>query len=169
MSVRLLKWIALVMCALTLLSWLGSARWNLSCVYGSSYYMCVEVSDGCVVGDVLSGFAGSWRRGVQWKVSRHPIRWRRHLVLPTMWRRTDVLGALKIGVTSFFVPLWIPFLVSAMLTVLLWRKHARRAPPGHCETCGYNLTGADHKVCPECGTSMERALPGASKNVGAPS
>jgi rubrerythrin len=29
---------------------------------------------------------------------------------------------------------------------------ARRIPPGHCQRCGYNLTGNVSGVCPECGT-----------------
>ena len=30
-----------------------------------------------------------------------------------------------------------------------WR--ARRAAPGHCQRCGYDLTGNQSGVCPECG------------------
>ena len=26
-------------------------------------------------------------------------------------------------------------------------------PPGHCQKCGYNLTGNVSGVCPECGTA----------------
>ncbi len=30
------------------------------------------------------------------------------------------------------------------------RKH--ELPPGHCRTCGHNLTGNVSGICPECGT-----------------
>lgn len=29
---------------------------------------------------------------------------------------------------------------------------------GHCQTCGYDLTHVDHKVCPECGAKKPRSL-----------
>lgn len=29
-------------------------------------------------------------------------------------------------------------------------------PPGHCQTCGYDLTGNLSGVCPECGTEVEK-------------
>jgi predicted Zn-ribbon and HTH transcriptional regulator len=31
-------------------------------------------------------------------------------------------------------------------------------PPGHCQSCGYNLTGNVSGVCPECGTSVALSL-----------
>ena len=35
-------------------------------------------------------------------------------------------------------------------TIILWRRD-RRPPEGHCQTCGYNLTGNTSGRCPECG------------------
>ena len=29
-------------------------------------------------------------------------------------------------------------------------------PPGHCQKCGYDLTGNVSGVCPECGTEVAR-------------
>jgi hypothetical protein len=45
------------------------------------------------------------------------------------------------------------------LTFLLWTENLyrrfpwliRRYPEGHCQTCGYNLTGNTSGICPECG------------------
>ena len=49
------------------------------------------------------------------------------------------------------------FTVSGGLFVLsfaqLWREW-RRKPFGHCQKCGYNLTGNTSGVCPECGRSI---------------
>jgi len=53
-------------------------------------------------------------------------------------------------VTSYTLPLWIPLVVVAIPTVVFWYR-GRRPPPGHCQTCGYNLTGNVSGRCPECG------------------
>ena len=51
-------------------------------------------------------------------------------------------------------PLWIEFVIAAFATAILWHRDRRRIVPGHCRRCGYNLTGADHEKCPECGTGV---------------
>src|SRR4029077_8067454 len=53
---------------------------------------------------------------------------------------------------SLTIPLWLPFLVIATPTALLWyRDRRRRIPAGHCQKCAYDLTGNVSGVCPECG------------------
>lgn len=43
-----------------------------------------------------------------------------------------------------------PLLLLGLPTALLWwRQH--RARPGHCRSCGYDLTGNTSGQCPECG------------------
>ncbi len=66
------------------------------------------------------------------------------------------------GPTSFSVglPLWIPFLLVAIPTALLWWRDGRRIPPcGHCQKCGYDLTGNVSGVCPECGEKTSTKHP----------
>ncbi len=51
------------------------------------------------------------------------------------------------------LPLWIPTLLTAIPSVLLWRAHLRRRRrAGDCPVCGYSLAGlAPGAACPECG------------------
>ena len=54
---------------------------------------------------------------------------------------------------------WIPvalFIALAIPTAVLWHRDRRTVSPGHRLHCGYNLTGADHAKCPECGTPITR-------------
>lgn len=59
------------------------------------------------------------------------------------------------GGWGLMVPLWIPFVLTAIPTVVAWRRD-RRPPPGHCQKCGYDLTGNESGVCPECGSECGR-------------
>ncbi len=48
------------------------------------------------------------------------------------------------------IPHWLLLTLAAIPTALLWRRDRRTVKPGHCPTCGYNLTGAKHLCCPVC-------------------
>ncbi len=53
---------------------------------------------------------------------------------------------------QFGIPLWVPFLILAVPSAwLFWSDHRRRKRAGHCEKCGYDLTGNTSGKCPECG------------------
>jgi len=55
------------------------------------------------------------------------------------------------------IPLWVIFLLSLLILAgLRWRT---RIPPGHCLSCGYNLTGNTSGGCPECGEKIPPKLP----------
>ncbi len=43
--------------------------------------------------------------------------------------------------------------------LLLVSEYPSRYPPGHCQTCGYNLTGNVSGICPECGTRISKGIP----------
>ncbi len=53
------------------------------------------------------------------------------------------------------IPLWMPFAAVAIPTAILWRRD-RRPLKGHCLHCGYNLTGNESGVCPECATPVRK-------------
>lgn len=48
--------------------------------------------------------------------------------------------------------IWLLIPVAAF-TAVIWHR-ARRPPKGHCSHCGYDLTGNESRVCPECGTKL---------------
>jgi len=55
---------------------------------------------------------------------------------------------------SQFWAIW-PMLVGVALpSVTLFFLIPKRIPPGHCQTCGYDLTGNVSGRCPECGTPI---------------
>ena len=57
------------------------------------------------------------------------------------------------GYWSVQLPLWLPLVIVAIPTAILW--HRDRPPrKGYCLHCGYNLTGNESGVCPECGTKI---------------
>ncbi|HEY3241813.1 MAG TPA: hypothetical protein VGM03_00550 [Phycisphaerae bacterium] len=55
------------------------------------------------------------------------------------------------GTQILSVPVWLPVLILVAPTLWLWVRD-RRPKPGHCQRCGYDLTGNTSGVCPECGT-----------------
>ena len=66
------------------------------------------------------------------------------------WPSTWVVPTMGRG---WLIPLWLPFCGIAIPTAILWRRD-RRPRKGHCSHCGYNLTGAEHEKCPECGAGV---------------
>jgi hypothetical protein len=54
------------------------------------------------------------------------------------------------------LPYWF-FAVLASVIPGIWlrRRLNRRPPKGHCQACGYNLTGNTSGACPECGTPRQ--------------
>ena len=67
------------------------------------------------------------------------------------------------------LPLWIPYLALLTLSLLLWRiGRPRRFRAGHCQSCGYDLTGNTSGRCPECGSSTAAMDNGAQAGTQGP-
>ena len=65
----------------------------------------------------------------------------------------------------YTVPFWFAAMLVGTPAVLLLpghvkdRRRMRRARAGCCLTCGYDLTGNESGVCPECGVKIEQKKP----------
>jgi len=60
-------------------------------------------------------------------------------------------------IVSFFIPILLALLFSSYPTVLFIRgplRRHRRRRRGECIGCGYDLTGNESGVCPECGQQI---------------
>lgn len=74
------------------------------------------------------------------------------LAYPTAFRLTPPPGD-----WVYKLPLWVPFVIVGIPTAALWRRD-RRFPAGHCQSCGYDLTGNKSGVCPECGCNIGQEI-----------
>ena len=54
------------------------------------------------------------------------------------------------------LPFWLLWLTFAIPTAILWHRDRQSHKPNHCEICGYNLTGNESGICPECATPVPK-------------
>ena len=59
------------------------------------------------------------------------------------------------GWNMLAIPLWLPFGLTFVPATILFIRYRRRTTEGHCQKCGYDLTGNPSGVCPECGSKIE--------------
>ena len=59
------------------------------------------------------------------------------------------------GEMGVVLPLWMLIGLFLVPTAFLWWRDRRVAPPGHCRSCGYDLTGNVSGRCPECGAAVK--------------
>jgi hypothetical protein len=167
---RILKWAGLVVSLLTAAAWALSLRWGFGYrkVFQASMTMLVPTGQNTVAPRTVTFPASSlWnceRGGIGYSDLPAPF----EPVQPKGWGVWPVRGRedrprwLYVGKSmvsddrfpSIYCPLWIPFLVVALPTAFLWYRD-RRIPPGHCQNCGYNLTGNVSGICPECGERVD--------------
>lgn len=83
------------------------------------------------------------------------------------WVGIWLFGPLAAGVLLAGLLLSLPILVALAIALVLIGVHIRyrhakrgyhrRMAGGRCVRCGYDLRGAAHEVCPECGMPVWRA------------
>jgi hypothetical protein len=138
------KWTATIVSALIILWWVPSG-WYGWYIHGGR--TIVSSGQGSIWlsyynGGPQSFEAGLRKTGPQWDWSFAYGRWDSKRVAMTHW--------------TIQSPLWIPFLLFAIPTALLWRRDhilTKRARANHCPKCEYDRVGlAATDPCPECGT-----------------
>lgn len=68
---------------------------------------------------------------------------------PRLLPARPVMPGFLLNTALYGVTLWL--LWALPMAVIRWR---RRRQPGACISCGYDLRGAAHERCPECGTTI---------------
>ena len=130
------------MCLLFAVAWWVSLRWSIYCSTGREGYPSCDLHNGGLAIDLHD----NW--GIPFYIETnsgldHPDP---ALRLPRIIWWPDFSIARLQG----FIPFWMLFGLAAMATSLLWWRD-RRPPKGHCQNCGYDLTGNVSGRCPECG------------------
>ena len=141
---RVLKWVGLAGCAVIILGWGVSAIRLMGVaqpIGRSSLWLGVE--KGRVVVFWHRWFWLPSRKG--WNEDAHSSQWPQRLGMDA----PDLIRS-RGGAYGVRVPFWILFAMITIPTAFLWHRD-RRPPKGHCQTCGYDLTGNVSGVCPECG------------------
>jgi len=151
-----LKWTSTVACAAALGLWITTIAAPFNWV-NANRSILAQVSLGTVRVVYLDmDTETSMLVHIGWGGARPPApgwhRWVSYgFVLPSRNPRVLPL-TVRATTTDYVVPCWLVLLVAAAPTAALWRRDRRRIPPGHCETCAYNLTGNVSGRCPECGS-----------------
>ena len=170
---RKLKWIGTVMCILLaglwlfsgwyVLMFLPSAKWKQRWFGGEAIpnnsenvqIVAGEFRAKWVPTDLREEYGALIARS-EYKLEELPLIFVTRFGAPPTFTWSPLMSISSYGFHDYLIiPLWIPFTIIAIPTAFLWRRD-RPYKPGHCEKCGYNLTGNVSGTCPECGTPVER-------------
>ena len=167
---RVAKWIGLGLCVLIMGAWVATS------FVGVKYYVTDDTAANAGWGMVRITWGDSWLNSYippnsfltgyfsggypddRWVIRKqYAFGW---LGFAREWHRGPLpLGTAGSGpehLPGFInIPFWLALLVTAIPTTILWRLD-RRPREGHCLRCGYNLTGNESGVCPECSTPVPK-------------
>ncbi len=155
---RVAKWVGIGLVVITAVAWTSSMRWHGN--WAVSNNLVVSIIGGCIcVGDKAPRHGQLHFMRLKFGYSQ---RVRIGLHMPFWWfpRKPDqhylvvYVGSTRGGKWGVVIPFWIPFLLFVFPTAILWHRDRRTAKPGNCQLCGYNLTGNESGVCPECATPI---------------
>ncbi len=135
---RIAKWIGVMVCVVLVAGWGVSSKRRIHYTQSIS---TVELNRG-VLAFLMTDFT-PW--GVQ-GLHTHSIQGNKFPQWPWVARY-------QYGVWEASSPIWVLLVAAALpAAFLFWRDS--RYPPGHCQRCGYDLTGNVTGVCSECGRAV---------------
>jgi len=166
---RVLKWVGTVVCVLIVATWASSLFCKVTYItdsfaatlaYGRFYLIQYE---GTL--EDRRYFVAEYKEGGGWSIARVSIgkyggsgrKVLSALGFGRTFRSKDgpySFGPALITQLGHVKPLWKPLAFIIVPTAFLWWLDRRRIPPGHCQNCGYNLTGNVSGTCPECGSRI---------------
>jgi len=153
-------WAGLTVSAVLVLAFLVSMRRQLVWHYGYSVEV-VALHSGCI----MVNWSTAWLVDKPADLSSRRI-WLQDRQWPVLWWGYSKAFANRFGrFRTVVIPLWIPFVIVSALTVVAWHR-SRRVPPGHCRSCGYDLTGNATGRCPECGAASAPTSRQARRRLG---
>jgi len=146
---RVLKWTGVGLSLLILAAWVVSLQWNW---WHASARFVITAQKGLILAQWSDQFDPYIVHDLRYMAST----------------RNSSLGFLQPAVeyrrwagahySSYLVlPFWLVLVVAGAPTVWLWDRDRRRIPPGHCQRCGYDLTGNTSGKCSECGMAKPKA------------
>lgn len=172
---RALKWIGTLVCVATLGLWLISIRapgwmgWGLvglGVQYGRVILWINQVRG---EGERAAQAERLLRQAIGhgWEFNEQPCPWTDvgsyGLVLPSVRRedpfktfhsRADRNPHVQWLSTTISLPCWLLSATTVLPTSFVWWRDRRITPRGHCQRCGYDLTGNVSGRCPECGETL---------------
>ncbi len=151
-STPVLKWIGASLCLLMFSLWFATRWWRpaLTVRHGpkSEFIVAAQGHVSLYRFDYGPNDAStSWGVSTEFETNDE-----RHV--PETWHWGFQWGNDRtVRASPYAVPIWFPFLITAVPTSYIWIRGRRRAP-NTCTSCGYSLAGlAVGAPCPECGST----------------
>lgn len=134
----MIKWLAASACLLILLGWALSVRYD------------VDVGNDKVLLMLTSGRLFIFGPAPNAPMGPVELRW--YEAWSGFGLTWPYIGTNPYWGREYMFPAWLILLIALVPTALLWWLDRRRPSLGHCQKCGYDLTGNVSGRCPECGT-----------------
>ena len=136
-----LKWIGVSASAFLLCGWIGTF-WSAFGYQAGT--VCVDLSVGCIELTIYPKEVPTQGGFAAWQPYE------------AYWMPRLIHGRfLTSRATHLFIPVWMPLLLVGAPTILAF-KHDPRLAPGHCQTCGYDVSHVNSDRCSECGTAVKK-------------
>ena len=125
---------------------------------GWLYVISVRVPDRALVGERALQYRSWLTPGGKCNVGKHPFDpLLVEIVRMNPWRPAIIPPSTVMLIST---PLWLAASLFATYPTIAFiqgpLRRWRRRRKGLCENCGYNLTGNESGICPECGTKIEK-------------